>query len=68
MNNYRVTITDTDNLRYVWYSTADTEFEALNQLMGELIAAQIRVNSIKVTATDTDVFAVSQELAQKVGA
>jgi hypothetical protein len=68
MNNYRVTITDTDNLRYVWYSTADTEFEALNQLMDELIAAQIRVSSIKVTATDTDVFAVSQELAQKVGA
>lgn len=68
MNNYRVTIKDTDNLRYVWYSTADTEFEALNQLINDLIAAQIRVSNIKITLMDTDIAAISQELAEKVGA
>lgn len=68
MKNYRVTITDTDKLRYVWYSTADNEAEALSQLMPEILVCQIPLSSIKVTAMDIDIEAVSQELSAKVNA
>lgn len=68
MKNYRVTITDTDKLRYVWYSTADNESEALAQLMPEILACEIPLSSIKVTAMDIDIEAISQELSVKVNA
>jgi hypothetical protein len=67
MNNYRVTITDTDKLRYVWYSTADSEGEALAQVMPEILSQEIPVASIKMTFLG-DIQAIASELAQAVSA
>jgi hypothetical protein len=67
MNNYRITITDTDKLRYVWYSTADSEGEALAQVMPDILSQEIPVASIKITFQG-DIQAISNELAKAVGA
>ena len=65
MTNYRITITDTDKLRYVWYSTADTEAEALAQVMEEILTQQIAISSIKMTALG-DIQDIANQLASAV--